>query len=169
MHARPAVAGLPDEVRDEQESRDCHCQRKPPRAQDVAAPDEEGRDEQDEDDGERVLRLEADAGGDPEQGPRAAPEGDSQSEPEDDHRRELIKRNRLEEQVSPEHPGEKPISTAASVCDRREPPSSRVIKAPTSTVPALARIVIARRPTSDQPNSPRSSAASSAVTGGNST
>ena len=66
-------------------------------------------------------------------------------------------------------PGENPIITAASVCARRVAPSSRATSAPTSTVPAPARIVNARRPTSDQPNSSRASAASSAVTGGNST
>ena len=66
-------------------------------------------------------------------------------------------------------PGENPITTAASVCARRVAPSSRATRAPTSTVPALARIVNARKPTSDQPNSSRASAASSAVTGGNST
>ena len=58
---------------------------------------------------------------------------------------------------------------AASVCARRVAPSSRATRAPTTTVPALARIVKARRPTSDQPKSSRASAARSAVTGGNST
>ena len=66
-------------------------------------------------------------------------------------------------------PGTNAIVTAASVCTRRVPPSSRVTRAPTTTVPAPARIVNARRPTSDQPNSSRASAASNAVTGGNST
>ena len=103
MHARPAVAGLPDEVRDEQHGRDRHGERKAPRAQDVAAPDEERRDQQDEDDGECVLRLEADADGDPEQRPGAAAECEPQREPEDDHRRQLVERDRLEEQVGREH------------------------------------------------------------------
>ncbi len=70
------MSRLPHEIRDEQDGRDGHGQRKAPRAQDVAAPDEERRNEQDEDDGECVLRLEADADGDPEQGPGAAVEGD---------------------------------------------------------------------------------------------
>ena len=64
--------------------------------------------EQDEDDGERVLRLEPDAGGDSEQRPRAAPEREPQREPEDDHRRELVERDRLEEQVGREHPRREP-------------------------------------------------------------
>ena len=94
---------LPDEIRDEQDGRDRHGQRKAPRAQDVAAPDEERRDQQDEDDGERVLRLESDADGEPEQGPGAAAECEPQREPEDDHRRQLVERDRLEEQVGREH------------------------------------------------------------------
>ena len=85
-----------------------HGQRKAPRAQDVAAPDEERRDQQDEDDGERVLRLESDADGDPEQGPGAAAECEPQREPEDDHRRQLVERDRLEEQVGREHPRPEP-------------------------------------------------------------
>jgi hypothetical protein len=103
VHARPAVSRLPDEIRHEQDGRDGHGQGKAPRAQDIAAPDEEGRDEQDDDDGECVLRLEADADGDPEQGPGAAAEGDPQREPEDDHRRQLVERDRLVEQVGREH------------------------------------------------------------------
>ena len=42
-------------------------------------------------------------------------------------------------------PGENPITTAASVCARRDAPSSRATSAPTTTVPAAARIVIARK------------------------
>jgi hypothetical protein len=45
----------------------------------------------------------------------------------------------------PSIPGENPIITAASVCARRAAPSSRATRAPTTTVPALARIVIARK------------------------
>jgi hypothetical protein len=52
-----------------------------PRAQDVATPDKERRDQQDEDDRERVLRLQPDPGGDTEQRPRAAPCA-SRSKPE---------------------------------------------------------------------------------------
>ena len=104
VHARPAVARLPDEVRDEQHGRDHHGQREAPRAQNVAPPDKERRDQQDEDDGDRVLRLEPDAGSDSEQRPRAAPERQPQREPEDDHRRQLVERDRLEEQVGRQHP-----------------------------------------------------------------
>jgi hypothetical protein len=50
-----------------------------------------------------VLRLEADANGDTEQGPGAAAEREPQREPEDDHRRQLVERDRLEEQVRREH------------------------------------------------------------------
>ena len=125
MHARPAVARLPDEVRDEQHGRDRDGQREAPRAQDVAAPDEERRDQQDEDDGERVLRLEPDAGGDSEQRPRAAPEREPQREPEHDHRRELVERDRLEEQVGREHP-------------RREPDHHRGERLRTARPPELA-------------------------------
>ena len=64
--------------------------------------------EQDEDERERVLRLEADAGGDSEQRPRAAAECEPQREPEDDHRRQLVERDRLEEQVGREHPRPEP-------------------------------------------------------------
>ena len=66
-------------------------------------------------------------------------------------------------------PGENATRTAASVCARRFPPSSRATSAPTTTVPALARIVNARNPTSDQPKSSRARADRSAVTGGYST
>ena len=72
---------------------------KPQEQQDVATPDEERRDQQNEDDGERVLRLEPDAGRDSEQRPRATPEREPQREPEDDHRRQLVERDRLEQQV----------------------------------------------------------------------
>ena len=80
-----------------------HGQRKAPRAEEVAAPDEERRDQQDEDDGKRVLRLESDADGKPEQGPGAAAECEPQREPENDHRRQLVERDRLEEQIGREH------------------------------------------------------------------
>jgi hypothetical protein len=102
------VACLPHEVRDEQGRREYHGQREAPRAHDVAAPDEERRDEQHEDDGDRVLRLEPDAGRDSEQRPRTVPEREPQREPEDDHRRELVERDRLEQQVGPEHPRREP-------------------------------------------------------------
>ena len=62
---------LPDEIRNKQNGCDGHGQRKARRAEEVAAPDEERRDQQDEGDGKRVLRLESDADGKPEQEPRA--------------------------------------------------------------------------------------------------
>ena len=170
MHARPAVPRLPDEVRDEQDGRDRHRQREAPRAQYVTAPDKERRDEQDEDDGERVLRLEPDA----RRRLRAAAH-----EPRPSASRSASQRTTIvvswsnatgwKSKLVASIPGENPTSTAASVCARRVPPSSRATSAPTTTVPALARIVNARSPTSDQPNSSRAKAASSAVTGGNST
>ena len=107
VHARPAVAGLPDEVRDEQRGRDHDGQWKAPGAQDVAAPDQERRDQKDDDNGERVLRFQSDTDGDSEQRPRAAPEREAQCEPEHDHRRQLVERDRLEEQIGPEHPRHK--------------------------------------------------------------
>ena len=68
VHARPTMACLPHEVRDEQHSRDRHGQREAPRAQDVAAPDEEGRDQHHEHNRER-LRLQPDPDGNSEQRP----------------------------------------------------------------------------------------------------
>ncbi len=46
--------------------------------------------------------------GDSEQRPRAASEREPQREPEDDHRRQLVERDRLEEQVRREHPRREP-------------------------------------------------------------
>ena len=82
---------------------------------------------------------------------------------------ELVERDRLEEQVGPEHPRREPDHHGGERLRPARRPELASTRAPTSTVPALARIVIARRPTSDQPNSSRASAATSAVTGGNST
>ena len=74
MQARPAMACLPDQVRDEQRDGDHHGQRKAPRMENIPAPDQEGSDEQHEDDSDRVLRLEPDTGSDSEQRPRTAAE-----------------------------------------------------------------------------------------------
>ncbi len=108
MHARPAVAGFPDEVRDEQRGGDRDREREAPRAQDVATACGEQRDQQNEDDRERVLRLEPDPGRNPEQRPRASPQREPQGKPENDHRRQLVECDRLEEQVRAEHPGREP-------------------------------------------------------------
>ena len=43
-----------------------------------------------------------------EQRPRAASERESERQPEDDHRRQLVERDRLEEQVGGEHPRREP-------------------------------------------------------------
>ena len=87
----------------EQDGRDRHGRAEGPACAARRGAREERRDQQDEDDGEGVLRLEADAGGDSEQRPGAAAECESQREPEDDHRRQLVERDRLEEQIGREH------------------------------------------------------------------
>ncbi len=108
VHARPAMPRLPDQVRDKHNSRDRHRNRETPRAQHVATPNKERSDQQDEDDRERVLRLQPDPGGEPEHRPRASPKREPQREPEHDHRHQLIERDRLEQQVRSQHPRREP-------------------------------------------------------------
>ncbi len=105
VHADPAVPGLPDEVRHRQQRGNRDREREPPRTQNVAPPDRERRDQQHEDDCERVLRLQPDAGGDAEQHPGATAEREPQREPEHEHRRQLIERDGLEEIVRREDAG----------------------------------------------------------------
>ena len=47
-------------------------------------------------------------GSDSEQRPRTAPKREPQRQPEDDHRRQLIERDRLEQQVCSQHPRREP-------------------------------------------------------------
>jgi hypothetical protein len=82
------VSGFPDEIRHEQRAGDRDCEREARRAQEIAPPDEERRHQRDEDDGERVLRLQPDSGGEPQERPGAAAEREPEREPEHDHRRE---------------------------------------------------------------------------------
>jgi hypothetical protein len=65
--------------------------------------------------------------------------------------------------------GENPTATAARVCARRPPPSSRATSAATITVVAPAAIANDLKPTSDQPNRIRAAAERRPVTAGNST
>ena len=62
-HAHPAVAGLPDKVRHQQQPSDRNREREPPGVEDVPPPDKERRDQEDEDDREQVLGLEPDPRG----------------------------------------------------------------------------------------------------------
>ena len=99
VHACPPVTCLPDQIRNEERGGNPHGNHEAVRPQHVTAPHEERRNEQREDDGERVLRLEPNSSGQTEQRPRAVPEREPEREPEHDHRGELVERDRLEEAV----------------------------------------------------------------------
>ena len=105
MHADPAVARFPEEIRHHQRRGDEDREGEAARGEHVPSPDREGGDEQDEQDHERVLRLQSHAYGDAERQPRAAAEGEPQRQPEDEHRGRLVERDRLKEAVRREQDG----------------------------------------------------------------
>jgi hypothetical protein len=99
VDARPAVRRLPEEIGNEQQPGEEERHRESGGAEQGAVPDQEARREQHQHDGKRVLRLEADAGGDAEHPPGAPPERETNCEPENDHRGQLVERDRLEQTV----------------------------------------------------------------------
>ena len=99
VDACPAVRRLPKEIWYEQQHGEGERHRESGGTEHDAAPDQEADRDQHQNDGKRVLGLEADAGGDAKRPPRGPPERETKSQPEHDHRRQLVERDRLEEPV----------------------------------------------------------------------
>src|SRR5581483_9840866 len=108
VDARPAVLGLPDQVGQEEREREGEAEPRPARPeQPPLAGGEQGRAEGEEDDGDRVLRLEADArdraGDEPEPRPLAA-EGE-QDDVEERDPAERVEPDGVEEAAGAERVG----------------------------------------------------------------